>query len=335
MNKKINLIAETAWHHDGDLNFFKKLVTDTSEKTDADFVKFHITLDLDEYMYMDHSAYKWAQERIFTENEWSEILNIPPAHNKKLMLLFNDKKAIDFGMRYNPELVEIHSVCLNDINLLIHLNERITKKTKVVLGIGGSDLSEVENSIKYFNSDNIVLMHGFQNFPTSYKDINFGKISRIIQLFQQFEHGYADHTEWSYEHNILITLIGAALGVKYLEKHITNVPGQERTDWQSAISIEMFQDLSIKLDVVSDALGDRSSGLNLAEKSCSTYGINKKAAILIKPVTKGDMLTEDCFRYKRTSQMSDLSQIKIIERLGNKFTRSLEPGHCILTSDIE
>ena len=31
------------------------------------------------------------------------------------MLLFNDKKSIEFGMKFDPEIVEIHSVCLNDI----------------------------------------------------------------------------------------------------------------------------------------------------------------------------------------------------------------------------
>ncbi len=37
---------------------------------------------------------------------------------------------------------------------------------------------------------------------------------------KEMEHGYADHTAWNNENNILITLFGAAIGMDYLEKHI-------------------------------------------------------------------------------------------------------------------
>ena len=43
------LIAETAWHHEGDYDFMKNLVTSICKLSKADIVKFHITLDLDEY----------------------------------------------------------------------------------------------------------------------------------------------------------------------------------------------------------------------------------------------------------------------------------------------
>jgi N,N'-diacetyllegionaminate synthase len=46
----IKLIAETAWHHEGDFIFMKDLVARICENSNADVVKFHITLDLDEYM---------------------------------------------------------------------------------------------------------------------------------------------------------------------------------------------------------------------------------------------------------------------------------------------
>ena len=47
----MNLIAETAWHHDGDFDFFKDLVTTIANETKADYIKFHVTLEVDEYMH--------------------------------------------------------------------------------------------------------------------------------------------------------------------------------------------------------------------------------------------------------------------------------------------
>jgi N,N'-diacetyllegionaminate synthase len=330
----MKLIAETAWHHDGDFNFFKDLVSTIIKETKADYIKFHITLDVDEYMHIDHPAYIWAKERVFSETQWKEILEMTIVSNKKLMLLFNDKKAIDFGMKYKPELVEIHSVCLNDVELLQQLSLAVSPETKIVLGVGGSDLYEIENAISVLDKRNIVLMHGFQNYPTKYTDINFGKILKIMQLNPEYEQGYADHTAWDNENNILITLLGANLGMHYIEKHVTTIYGQERVDWPAAISIEMFNELSEKLDIVKKAFGNSLLKLNEGEKSYSTFGVNKKAAVLKKDMKKEEVLTKNSFSFKRTEQSSDLSQLDALDNIGQKIIKDLSSGHCLKKSDF-
>jgi len=331
----MRLIAETAWHHDGDFDFFKKLVENIVKQTAADFVKLHITLDGDEYMHTDHPAYGWIKERIFSKTQWQEIIEIVKESDKKLMLLFNDMDAIDFGMGYNPELIEIHSVCLNDIKLLNHLKSKISKETKVVLGVGGSELLEIENSIHIIGSDNIVLMHGFQNFPTKMEDINFAKIRKLMLKYPDYQHGYADHTAWDNKSNILITLAGAALGMDYIEKHVSTNYGEERVDWQAAISIEMFNKIADKLDILKAAYGNGDLGLNEGERAYSTFGINKKAAILNQDVEKGTTLDETVFDFKRTGQQTELSQTEILNLIGKRFTKSLKKGYCIQLTDIE
>lgn len=330
----MHLIAETAMHHDGDFNFFKNLIINIAQNTDAAFIKLHIMLDIDEYMHTDHPAYQWAKDRLFDELQWTEIVNLVLKNEKKLMLLFNDKKAIDFGMSFNPDIVEIHSVCLNDLNLLNHLKSKITQDTYLVLGVGGSTVYEIENAISVLNHKKIVLMHGFQNYPTKYEDINFAKIRRMMQLFPEFAHGYADHTAYNNDNNILITLLGASLGMEYVEKHVTTAWGEERCDWSAAISIEMFNELSEKLKVLTVSNGNGLLTLNSGEQSYSTFGINKKAAILRSNVKKGDVFTSECFTFKRTAQPSDLSQLDVIGSVGKVFTSDFEIGHCVVKSNL-
>lgn len=331
----MKLIAETAWHHDGDFVFFKNLVTEISTQTNCDYIKFHITLDVDEYMHTDHLGYQWVKQRILTEDEWDELFQIVLKYNKKLMLLFNDKKAIDFGMKYKPELVEIHSVCLNDYKLLNFLREKINENTSIVLGIGGTDLYEVENAIQILDTRNVILMHGFQNYPTNYKDINFNKIKKIMNLYQNYDHGYADHTAWNNDNNVLITLFGAALGMNFIEKHVTNETGEGRTDWQAAINIQTFVDLELKLKLLKETFGNGLLKMNEGEKAYSSFGAMKKAAILNKSVRKGDVLSLNNFDFKRTKQHSDISQLEVLNNLGADFTSDLIKGHCINKSDIK
>ena len=306
-------IAETAWHHDGDINFLLKLVETICLETTCDYIKYHVTLDLDEYMHKDHPAYEWAKDRIFTQEDWKEIFDLTKKHGKKLMLLFNDKRSIEYGMQFNPELVEIHSVCLNDINLLTSLKNTIgNNSTKIVLGVGGTDLYEIEHAINFLENDNIVMMHGFQNYPTEYKDINFSKIKKIMSLYPNLDHGYADHTAWNHVNNVFITMMGAALGMDYIEKHVTTDPGEGRTDWQAAITIKNFIEIQEKIKVLSMTYGNGLLKMNKGEEAYSKFGVMKKAAILTKDVSKGKQFNLDDIVFKRTSQKSDISQLQIL-----------------------
>lgn len=331
----IQLIAETAWHHDGDLDFLKKLVSEICRKTKAHYVKFHITLDLDEYMYADHPAYQWASERVFKEKEWHEVFEIVKENKKKLMLLFNDCKSVRFGMQYNPDLVEVHSVCLNDIKLLKTIKEHVDNiNTNLVLGVGGTDLYEIEEAINFLGFQNLTLMHGFQNYPTKYSDINFAKIKKIMSLYPTYKHGYADHTLWNHKENIFITLLGAGLGMHYIEKHVTNTPGEGRTDWQAAITINDFIKIEEKIKVLEDVEGNGFLKMNKGEQQYSSYGKMKKAAIINKNVKKGEALNEELIDFKRSNQESNMSQLDVVNSFGKFFARDILKGEVLQLQDL-
>ena len=136
----------------------------------------HITLDLDQYMDSKHDLYEKSKSMLFNKNQWKEIIKIVRDGKKELMLLLNDIEAINFGLSEKPEYVEIHSICLNDLFMLEYLKNNIKKQTNIVLGVGGSTVEEIKNAISYLNHEKIILMFGFQNYPTVYEDVNLNKI---------------------------------------------------------------------------------------------------------------------------------------------------------------
>jgi len=328
----VKTIAETAWHHDGDFDFMNNLVEELIHNSQGDFIKLHITLDFDEYMLPDHPGYEFLKEKALTEKQWETLIYKIKTSEKKLMLLFNDIKAIKFGMQFNPSLVEIHSVCLNDIHLLSALKEYNDKDIPVVLGVGGSTLYEIENTVLFLETNNIVLMHGFQNYPTKYKDINFNRMRKIMNLYPTFKHGYADHTAWNDPNNNIITVMGAAIGMDFIEKHVTTVPGAERTDWQSAMGIEQFNNLAKDLRTLDQCNGNGLIKLNEGERKYSVFGPNKKAAFLTKDLKKGDKLRKQDIIFKRTGQLSNTSQIETWELIGEKAIENFDKG-ALITKD--
>lgn len=324
----IKYIAETAWHHDGDFDFMQKLINALIDKSGADIIKLHITLDLNEYMDKSHPAYDFLKERLLTEQQWDLIIKQIKSSGKELMLLLNDTKAVKFSTQYSPSYIEIHSVCLNDINLLDAVNNYY-KDTPIIIGVGGTDLFEVENAISYLNSKEIILMHGFQNYPTSYSDINFQKTRKLLKLYPNVKHGYADHTAWNEKNNTLISLVGASQGMQYLEKHITINPGEERTDWQAAINLKLSKEISEKLKVLNQCEGNGLLKLNNAEKSYSVFGPNKKAALLRSDLKKDQILQRKDIIFKRIGEKVNLSQTEAISLVGKKTNEDLKKGTII------
>jgi len=326
----MKLIAETAWHHEGDYEFMKNLVTEISSKTEADIVKLHITLDFDEYMDSSHDAYSLLKPWLFNKNQWSELIKIIRDNNKKIMLLLNDTEAIKFGLSFSPEYLEIHSSCLNDVFMLYELKKGLTSLTKVVLGIGGTSIEEIDHAINYLNHSKMLLMFGFQNYPTVYENVNLNKIRKIMKLFDNVEYGYADHTAWDCDDNELITLLGAASGMSYVEKHVTTHYGENRVDWPAAISIEMFNKLYKKIKLLSDLNGSGDLSMNEGELSYSIFGPMKKAAVLKINVSKGSILTLEMIKFIRTKSVSDMSQIDVVKSIGKKINKNLENGSVLL-----
>jgi len=313
----------------------KNLVGTILEKSKVDILKVHLTLDFDEYMDRSHPLYEGLGSKLFTRSEWSELFYKTKESGKELMLLYNDTKAIEFGTTFDPSLVEVHSVCLNDVYLLDALKHNINPDTKVVFGIGGSTLEEIDFAIDRIQHEKIVLMYGFQNFPTKYEDINFLKLEKIMKKYSGYEFGYADHCAWDEKNNVMITLLGAAKGAQYVEKHITTDYGEERTDWQSAISIEMFNEIADKIEILNECNGSGEMALNEGEKAYSIYGPMKKAGILTRDVKGGKTFSLKDIEFKRTDNQTDLSQTDLINKEGSIYKKDKSAGSLLYKTDFE
>lgn len=331
----IKLIAETAWHHEGDFQFMKDLVSRICLESKADLVKMHITLDLDEYMSRDHDSYEVLKSWMLSADQWEELIGIVKKSGKGLMLLLNDTKAIEFAAKFNPEIVELHSVCLNVPRLQRSVLKHFNRNTKICIGVGGCSLNEVDAAVRVFDDYETILMFGFQNYPTKYEDVNLGKIRKVQSLYPGKRFGYADHTGWDDPNNELITLIVAANGMEYIEKHVTTAYGEKRCDYSAAVSFDMLNSLSEKVMLLNMLRGDGSLTLNSGEQAYSQYGPMKMAAVAAVDIEKGQVLSEEIIKFCRTGQISDMSQVEVVECFGTEIVANLHRGSVILREHLK
>ena len=181
-------------------------------------------------------------------------------------------------------------------------------------------------AINRLNHEKIILMYGFQNYPTQFSDINFKKLKKIMKLYPKYDFGYADHSGWDEANNIIITLAGYLQDVSYIEKHITTDYGKERTDGNSAVSIEMFNEIVDKIDILEQCIGNGKMELSKCEIDYSIFGPMKKAGILKVAVKAGEKHKFENIIFKRVKEETDISQIEIIQNINSKYSTDLPAG---------
>ena len=61
----------------------------------------------------------------------------------------------------------------------------------------------------------------------------------------------------------------------------------------------------------------------------------KKTAVLKEDVQEGDILTLDKIQFQRTKEITDLSQLDIINRMGNKINKDLKAGSILFRTHFK
>ncbi len=332
-NNKPYIIGETAFHHEGDKTFLKELISE-AQKLKLDAIKFHFTVDLDDYMIASHEAIDILRPWCLTESDWNTVLTDVEID---IIGLCNDVKSIQYAINssFNIVAIEIHATGLNDIFLL---DEASKFDKTIILGTGGSTLDEIDFAINYLKEKgkaDIFLMHGFQNYPTDYKDVKLDRMNQLNKLFN-VPVGYADHTDPLNEHNEYISCLGIANGHNVIEKHFTHKYGEKRIDSQAAISINQMKKVkeiaSINFDIISK---NNALSLTPAEKKYGNTGPMKKAIVARNKINKGEIISIDNIAFKRTNKSSSIKQIELAKILNNKANITIQKDEIIDLSNVD
>lgn len=329
------LIGETAFHHEGDTDFLLELIAHGKE-IGVNAMKFHLTIDLDDYMVANHSAKAILQPWCLTGEQWGEVLPKVVAAKMDLILLCNEATSLQWVLDTDLPVraIELHATGLNDFFLL---EKAAQFEGTVILGTGGSTIDEIEFAIDFLKSrgqSDIFLMHGFQNYPTNFEDINLSKMKILHELFQ-LPVGYADHTDPADEHNEMISVMGAAMGFNVLEKHFTHQFGIKRIDGQAAVSIDQMKNIKTLLQKMTAAYGFEDLRMSAAEKKYGNTGPMKKAIVARTNITAGETITKNHIAFKRTNEGIYLKQKEALRLIGLTATVDIPQDEFIDFSKVK
>ena len=225
----VKIIAEIGINHNGEMELTKKLI-DAASLAGCDYVKFQKrTPDLcvpeqqknkirktpwGEMKYID---YKHKIE--FEKEQYDKIDEYCREKKIKWFASVWDLPSVDFCSQYPESTMKIPSALITDLELCRYAR---SKCKTLIISTGMSTEKEIINCVKECNPD--VIMHTNSSYPSKIDELNLSYINYLKTNHPKKDIGYSGH-----EYGLITTFATVAMGVKWIERHITI----DRTMWGS------------------------------------------------------------------------------------------------------
>ena len=189
----LKIIAEIAQGFEGNFEQSKLLIK-AAAKAGADLVKFQLVY-ADELATVDYQYYTLFKELEMEEAQWKWLKDYASSLGTQLIVDVFGEKSLATAENIGIETVKVHGTDVTNLGLLEAISASSIEK--VVLGVGGAHWGEIEQAIKVLKNKHLVLLCGFQGYPTKTEDNHVIRMNFIKQkataIHPNFQMGFADH----------------------------------------------------------------------------------------------------------------------------------------------
>lgn len=304
------VIAEMAWSHDGSLEKAKAIIKGTSD-AGADAISVHIT-SLKDCMVKNYGCsagqtlsagkeqeiiYDYLNRINLKDSDWQELFAYARSLGLVVCAMPNDIQSLRLCEKLGPDAYVIATACFVEENLV---SEVAKEKKPVILRIGGATLGEIENTVNIIRqqgTEDIILLHGFQSYPTRIEDTRLKRIPSLRALFG-LPVGLADHIDADSHLALIVPLVALAFGANAIEKHITHDRKLKGEDFESALNPDELKKLVEQIREIEKSFGSSSFGPLSAEERRYRQ-VSRKRTVAARLIRKGEKITKEDIVFKR------------------------------------
>jgi N,N'-diacetyllegionaminate synthase len=299
-----------------------RLLLKAAAVSGADSAKFQLVY-ADELATPDYLHYELFRSLEMSDATWSNLSEYARNLGIHLQLDIFGIRSLNLAVDIGVDAVKLHATDIANIALLIAVAKSDVKN--VILGAGGASLDELENTLRILNGKKVVIMLGFQGYPTPNESNQIGRIRFLLQKFSLIHPnltiGFADHApqDGGLSYALAATAIGA--GAKVIEKHITLASIMKMEDHESALNPDEFQIFTQTVKSCSEALGGQGEGydFNMSISELDYRKMIRRHVVASRDIEAGTKITPADLLLKRTSSelfISDIEGVyqKIVKR---------------------
>ena len=329
---KTFIIAEAGVNHNGSIELAKRLI-DVASQAGADAVKFQ-TFKAENLVSKNATKAEYQKETTdANESQYDMIkkLELDVDTHKELMAYCKQKEIMFLSTPFDHDSIEmlndfgleIFKIPSGEITNLPYLRHIGKLGKKVILSTGMADIGEIEDALDVLvtagtSKEDITVLHANTMYPTPMEDVNLKAMQTIACTFG-VDVGYSDHTL-----GIEVPIAAVAMGASVIEKHFTLDKTMEGPDHKASLEPNELKAMVKAIRNIEQALGNGIKKPSKSEQPNMT--VARKSIVALKPIKKGEVLSEDNLTIKRPGDgISPMRWNEIIGTVAQKNYKVDEP----------
>lgn len=330
----IQIVAELAQGFEGRTEQARLLMR-AAAAAGADAAKYQLVY-ADELATPDYQYYDLFRSLEMPDDVWIGLANYAAEQHIELHLDIFGARSLALAEKIGAHAIKLHGTDIANLGLLDAV-ARSSAKT-VFLGAGAAYLSEIEHAISLLSGKKIVVLLGFQAYPTLTETNHIARVrhlcDRLSVVGEQLSLGFADHAtpDSPLRFALAATAIGA--GATYIEKHLTLGKVMQLEDHESALNPDEFKQFSQVMRDCSAALGKVAdcNDFGMTEAENAYRRTIRRHVVAARAISSGHSIAPSDLVLKRTSAQQPITDLQNVYQ---KVTcRALTANQAILIEDI-
>lgn len=302
------IIAEMANAHEGSVVTARAII-EAAAGSGADAIKFQ-KFTADELLVPYHPRFEHFKKLEMLETSWAELVSLARTRGLYVLADVFGPESAKVMHSLGVDGYKIHSSDTTNLELI----KQVAAYGKTIfLSCGGSrqlEVTEAVQTIRGAGNEHIVLLHGFQNYPTRLEDT---QLQRLLTLAKRFALpvGYADHAAGDSEWAMLLPLMAVSAGARVIEKHLTVDRSLKGIDYFSSVEPQELAGLVRLLRESGKSLG---SPYEMSEGELKYLQDVRKIMVAARDLPAGILIQESMVAYKRAP--ADVHPLKYTDIAG-------------------
>ena len=242
-----------------------------------------------------------------------------------------DRASLELAAEEGVDAFKVHSTDMENPEFIRAVAEA---GKPLLFATGGVPEEAVREALEIVGSSPVILLHGFQTFPTPVEEIRFRELAAWKERYR-VPVGFLDHTDGASAFALVAPALAVAWGANLVEKHFTLDRSKKGYDYQSSLNPEDFYRMVELLRQAERAAGDSPAAESEgARRYHRTMARSIVAGTLIR---RGDVLTREMLAYKRTDVRFDpgFSPRDADRVIGRRVTRPIQADETIREDMLE
>lgn len=323
----LEIIAELAQGFEG--NFAQaKLLLKAAASSGADAAKFQLVY-ADELATPDYKYYDLFRSLEMKDSDWQELAEYAKELKIQLYLDIFGATSLKLSEKIGINGIKLHGTDIANMGLLHEIaNSSINK---ILLGAGGAHLSEIENALHILEKKHVIIILGFQGYPTSNETNQIERVeilkSYLDGKYTNFTLGFADHADPSSPLRYALAATAIGSGARIIEKHLTLGQVMKMEDYESALNPDEFSEFThvLRECYLSLGIANKEEDFGMSESEKKYRLMIRRHVVSSKDMPVGTLLSPSDLVLKRTSSVdfiTDLNSVYNKTLLRNVFVNA-------------